>query len=524
MPNHVSSRVKSPESRAEARFEALAESAPIGIFHTTREGRVDYANPAWMDMADCDYHDADAARRAIHPEDQPSLAARWHDAMAQGSTLDAEFRFLHADGTIVYCRTRASPMKDVTGSISGFVGTVEDVTERARAEKEADRVRRQDALLTDARDQLGEGVAILDLATKRLVLANPAQARLTGYSLEELMERSADELLAPLAAAQNGHSGPSESVLVAKDGRRVPVEVVMKTFEEAGRSYAIVVSRDLTERLQAQALRAQADAHLREVARLRETDEFKLRFLNVAAHELKTPLTPIRLQLRLLESYLGGATEEIQSSLGILVRNVDRLSGLINDVLDASRIQASQLSVRAEPTSLSAIVAEACQTWSAVAREVGVDLVYHDAPNVNVMGDPSRLVQVVNNLISNAIKFTPEGGSVEARVRSDGGWATLVVRDSGRGMTKEQIVRLFQPFTQVHPELEATKKGTGLGLYITKAIVAHHGGTIAVESPGPNQGTQVSVRLHTTDERPTARVVSSPAAMRPLRTRLREMV
>jgi signal transduction histidine kinase len=252
--------------------------------------------------------------------------------------------------------------------------------------------------------------------------------------------------------------------------------------------------------------------------------DFRARFLNVAAHELKTPLTPIGLQLHLLRERLKDTPDErVRRALGILARSLDRLNQLMEDVLDSARIQADQLRLKREPVDLRALVSEALDTYADVAHEVGVRLTRELASGVWVSGDPRRLLQVANNLLSNAVKFTPAKGTIHASLAAEGGMAVLRVRDTGRGLDAGQVGRLFQPFVQVHPDLEATSHGTGLGLYIVKAMVEQHGGSIAIASPGPEQGTTLTVRLPLAD--PGASAAKPPATKHDaLGERLRSLI
>jgi signal transduction histidine kinase len=258
-----------------------------------------------------------------------------------------------------------------------------------------------------------------------------------------------------------------------------------------------------------------------EVRRLHEMDRFRARFLNMAAHELKTPLTPIRIQLELLGRSLAPGSPAQQRALATLKRSVGRLSSLVDDLLDAARLQATQMRVRLRTVDVAALATEAAESYAAVAAETGVTLRVSCPGPAHAEADETRLLQVANNLLSNAVKFTPQGGTIEVRVRQEPGWVRLEVEDTGPGLSPGQAQRLFQPFVQLHGEAEAGLKGTGLGLFIVKGIVEAHGGTIAAASPGPGQGTTFTVRL------PAAGEGATPAPRDPhggLRERLRDLI
>lgn len=303
--------------------------------------------------------------------------------------------------------------------------------------------------------------------------------------------------------------------VLPKGGDEIPVEITFCPMGGEAADYVLAVVHEIVERSETGPV---------ELARLKEMSEFRARFVNIAAHELKTPLTPIRMQLKLIDNYLPNPPEKVARSLAILTRSVDRLQTLVDDILDAARIQAVRLKLRQEPVSLTATVAESIENFGAVAKEVDVALHADLEPDVFVIGDRSRLLQIMNNLLSNAIKFTPAGGRIKVFLTKDASWADLEVEDSGRGMTEAQLGGLYQPFAQVHEDLEATQKGTGLGLYIVKGIIEQHRGSIATTSPGPGKGTRVTIRLPLTSSRAPPEEAPQPRRQGQLRERLREMV
>jgi signal transduction histidine kinase len=234
--------------------------------------------------------------------------------------------------------------------------------------------------------------------------------------------------------------------------------------------------------------------------RLVQIDRFKTQFINNAAHELGTPLTPIRVQLHLLEeSRSGELNEQQRKAVEMLNRNVQRLAALVQDVLDVARLQAGRLSVNPEPMELGPAVEEAVESFRPAAEQAGLELAAYAPADLVVLADPKRVAQVLTNLLSNAIKFTPRGGRVQVRVRRQGGEAVLEVRDTGLGLTEEQARRLFQPFSQVHDALQNPKGGSGLGLFICRGFIEQQGGRISCASPGPGRGTTFTVTLPTED-------------------------
>jgi signal transduction histidine kinase len=227
-----------------------------------------------------------------------------------------------------------------------------------------------------------------------------------------------------------------------------------------------------------------------ELRRLREMDEFKTRFLNMAAHELNTPLTPLRLQTHLLlTGSLGALDERQRRAIDILDRNVKRLADLVHEILDVARLQANELRLQTTAVEVGPAISEVIDAYEETAKRVGIRLVNLGNPGLVILADRSRLIQILFNLISNALKFTPAGGEVVVRAFEDSGRVVIEVHDTGVGLSREQMARLFQAFSQVHDPMAVSAPGTGLGLFISKGLLQAMGGDITVESKGPGKGS-----------------------------------
>jgi signal transduction histidine kinase len=233
-----------------------------------------------------------------------------------------------------------------------------------------------------------------------------------------------------------------------------------------------------------------------ELQRLRELNEMRIQFINTAAHEFATPLTPLRLQTDLLlHERLGPLTDKQRRSLEILDRNMERLGQLVRDVLDVSRIEAGRFHVNLEPVDLAKIARQTVEGFLDTATQHGLALAYEGPGSAMVEGDPDRLTQVFVNLLTNAVKFSKAGGRVRVALATNDNNAHVVVQDSGQGIAPEKIASLFQPFSQVHDTSQETRAGTGLGLSICQGIIAQHGGRIWAESGGLGKGAQFSFLL-----------------------------
>lgn len=240
------------------------------------------------------------------------------------------------------------------------------------------------------------------------------------------------------------------------------------------------------------------EAHMqaRELERLKEMDAFRADFISKAAHELRTPLLPIRIQSHILGTALaerGDAT--LRRSLETLERNLDRLNRLVDDLLEASRLQSARLRLERLPFELGPLLKEASETFAPVAEQVGVRIDWRPRAGVVVDADPQRVLQVLHNLLGNALKFTPAGGVVTVDVATAGPAVRIRVTDTGPGFGPEEAPTLFQPFAQAGAGRESRAPGTGLGLYVSRGIAEQHGGRLTAESPGRGQGATFILEL-----------------------------
>jgi signal transduction histidine kinase len=228
---------------------------------------------------------------------------------------------------------------------------------------------------------------------------------------------------------------------------------------------------------------------------LREADQLKSEFLALTSHELRTPLTGILGFTRLVMDGLYDDAEEMRSMLQDSYTSGEHLLGLLNDILDLAKIESGRLEVHPEPISVSQLLDEVKSIAEAYPRKPGVELVWSDAgglPEVTV--DPSRLKQVLLNLLSNALKFTKEG-SVSVLVERHPGLIALMVVDTGIGVSLEAQTRLFQKFAQAEGGHAREYGGTGLGLVICKRLMEMMGGTISLSSEGLGHGSTLKITM-----------------------------
>jgi signal transduction histidine kinase len=248
----------------------------------------------------------------------------------------------------------------------------------------------------------------------------------------------------------------------------------------------------VTRELEARNRRLREDAAEREL--LLELDRLKDEFISLVSHELRTPLTSIRGYVELLQED-GRLDDEQLRYLGVVDRNSARLLDLVSDLLFLAQVDAGKLTFELRPVELDVLVAECVEASQPTASARSIELVASTTSlPCPVQGDPTRLAQVLDNLISNALKFTPAGGRVEVRLGPAEGAAVIEVEDTGLGLAADEQAQLFQRFFRSSRASENAIPGTGLGLAIAKTIVERHGGRIGLES-ALDVGTTVRVEL-----------------------------
>ena len=231
------------------------------------------------------------------------------------------------------------------------------------------------------------------------------------------------------------------------------------------------------------------------VARLREEDQRKDRFLATLAHELRNPLAPIRNGLQIMRLAPGDAdaTERVRS---MMERQLGQMVHLIDDLLDLSRISHGKIDLRKQRVDLAKAMQQAIDTSRPSIAQADHELLIKFPPDpIYVDADLTRLVQVFSNLLNNAAKFTDRGGRISLTMQQQGTEVVISVQDTGIGIPAEMLPHIFEMFTQVEGNLERSKGGLGIGLSIVERLVVMHGGSIEVRSDGPDKGSEFIVRL-----------------------------
>jgi PAS domain S-box-containing protein len=501
-------RIRTRElAEAEARFRALVEQSPAAAYvrENDEEHRISYVSPQCERMlgytAD-QLGSTELWERIVLEEDRGHVRYERETAHRTGQPFRSEYRLASKDGRTVWVRDEAQLVPAGQGA-SRWQGILIDVTDLKEAE---DARRRANLQKQSILDSAGEGIWGLG-PDGRVVFANPAAAQMTGWSVEDLMGKSTHELLHH--TREDGTPYPREECPIdaaitegvrhhvvgelfwRRDGSCFPVEYTSSAIFEDGRvAGAVVVFSDVTERARADDTLREAYEREREAAeRLRSVDVMKNAFLSAVSHELRTPLSAV----------LGFATTLRQTDLDIdeddrrvmldrLSANANKLHQLLADLLDLDRTERGILQPQRSVLDVAELVLRVTEEADLNGHPVSVE-----ADPVLADVDGPKVERIVENLVTNASKYTPEGTPVRVIVKKHEDGVLIAVEDEGPGIPEALREAVFQPF-QRGPDAPRQAPGTGIGLSLVSRFAELHGGRAWVEDR-PEGGSSFRVFL-----------------------------
>ncbi|HEY4305187.1 MAG TPA: PAS domain S-box protein [Gemmatimonadaceae bacterium] len=361
------------------------------------------------------------------------------------------------------------------GRPSQILSIGRDVSRQAESEAQ---LRASEEQFRAMASSMADGVVITDLDDHALYV-NGRVTQITGFWREELVGTViADKILTPegrAAVARNtssrrtGESNRYAVEMIRKDGARRWLEIGGAPLRDAhGKIVGTVgTMTDVTDR--------------------RSADEMREQMVSVVSHELRTPLTALSASLKLLAREVPEGDQRAEKLVSLAVRNADRMLGLVNDLLDLERLESSASVLKLTDFPVAELIEQAIELLGPLAAERQVRLIPEETTCI-VRADRERVSQVLLNLIANAIKFSHDGGPVRIGTQQCAEKTEIFVRDEGRGIPEDRLPMLFRRFAQVHEDDSLRKKGAGLGLAISRAIVEQHGGRIWAEN-APNGGS-----------------------------------
>jgi PAS domain S-box-containing protein len=383
---------------------------------------------------------------------------------------------LQADGKQAWLDTNKVPLHDSKGNVVGILGTYEDITER----KEAERARQfAEERYRTIFENSAVAITMAD-ENERLISWNKFTEKLLGMTkgdlhlkpIQSLYPEGEWEKIRTHDVRQKGIQHHLETQMVKKDGEIIDVDVSLSVLKDPeGRvTGSIGVIRDITERKEAD-------------RKIKEAMDLKSQFISTVSHELRTPLTIIKEDIALIMDGAAGRVKSKQREiLEIAQRNIDRLARLINDVLDFQKLQSGRAKFNMQDNSINNVVESVYSTMASTVKKKGVEFrLALDNALPKVTFDSDKMIQVLTNLVSNAMKFTGKGSITIATRRIENA-IRVSVSDTGCGIKQEDLPKLFHQFQQLGSSSSRKTGGTGLGLAISKDIVEKHGGRVWVES------------------------------------------
>lgn len=504
---------------SERRFRGAVEAAQCGVWDwdtDTRQVTISDYMARLMGLEHSGPVSEDAVMERIHPRYREAVQHALRQAQTYGA-FEVSFAVPdeHGRARWIDARGQARGERGAEG-YSSILGVALDTTEARRAKAQAQSA---EGRLRDGIESVSDAFVLFD-RSGRLILSNQAFQDAFGFeegvvrkgAFKQDLNRIAALAIKSEQAAAGGRAGAREVELT--DGRWLQL---IERFTSDGGS--VVTAADITSIKQKEAERQRAVERLHATITELEDREEKLRllarkyevamtraeaanqakseFLANMSHELRTPLNAINGFSEIMAGEMFGplGDQKYKGYAGDILKSGQHLLSLINDILDMAKIEAGKLTLHYETVSVKEIVTDAARLMRGKIDEAGLSLLV-DAPALpDIEADHRGLKQVILNLISNAVKFTPEGGEiVVALSQLDDHRVRVAVTDTGIGIAPEDLVRLARPFEQVEGQHSKTTQGTGLGLALTKSLIELHGGELKMESE-PGRGTTVSFDL-----------------------------
>ena len=482
------------------RFQKIVSQAATGVVQMDSEGRITLVNQKYCDMVQRTETELLGASvlDVTAPDSVPVTQEAVQRLAAGEAGVVVDKEYLRRDGSHMPATSSVNALRGPNGEFQGLVAIVVDTTESRRA---AEKLRASEERYRTLFESVDQGFCIFEMifdaqdrpVDYRFLEMNPMFEAHTG--LHDAVGRTAREMIPTLDAfwfetygrvAQTGEPVRFENPAPAM-GRWFDVYAT-RLGGPASRRVALLFS-DITAR-------KQSEETLRKLARdLEEADRRKTEFLATLAHELRNPLAPIRSGLSVMR-LKGDNAASVARVREMMERQVSHMVHLIDDLLDIARISGGKLELKKERADLRGVLASAVETSLPLIEtgqhELSVDVPEHAVP---VEVDVTRIAQVVANLLNNAAKYTPAGGRIGLSLRIDGADALITVSDNGIGIPQDELISVFEMFSQVGHHLERAQGGLGIGLSLVRRLVDMHGGSVAAASGGPHTGSTFTVRL-----------------------------
>jgi PAS domain S-box-containing protein len=504
-------RLEATQREREERYRCLVDACAQAVWEADASGFVTADSPSWRAYTGQTIEEwlGYGWINAVHPEDRAYAEHQWREAVGGPRELTADFRLRHALGGWRWTNFRAAPVCSGDGSVLKWIGMNIDINAR-KVEEAAVRegYDRQAFLLrlSDAIRPIHDPAKIVTTACRLLA----DHLHVDGVSYSEVKNESATS---PEQGAEVD-IGP----LLMKDGRWVGVFRIHHRVARVCSLAETELLQDVADRVWAALEQVRGEAALRESQlRLQAADQQKDEFLAMLAHELRNPLATIRNATELMARKMSDDSD-LASACAMVERQSEQLTHLVDDLTDVSRIARGRITLTREPLELANVLELAIESVEPVFRDKNHRLTV--APldrSLYVVGDRSRLVQALANLLHNAAKYTDPGGDIRVDMEQQAGRIQVQIRDNGCGMSADLLTHMFELFTQGERTLNRSNGGLGVGLYVVQRLIEMHGGMVSASSDGAGAGATFLVDLPRIETPAETRVTQLPTASRSLR-------
>lgn len=431
----------------------------------------------------------------VHPDDLPATLKAMEGLKVPPYRIRVDQRAKTAQGWR-WIAWEDYAIRDKKGNTLEIQAVGRDITDRKRAEGA---LRDSEERFRSIFEQAPDSILLLDAKTGEFLEFNDRAHENLGYTREEFKKiripdievfESPRDVADHIKKIVRKGSDIFETKQRTKDGRVRDILVNTRCISLGGRDFIQAIWRDITERKKAE------EIIKREVEKLRQLDRMKSEFVSIASHEIKTPLSVIKAYSELLSSMVLGDLNEKQKELAEKIsKNASHLAELVNEILDLSRLESEGHAIIKSSFSIRDLVQETVEEMNVPAHKKNLSLGFDATPaKLMLTADREKIRRLLRNIIDNAIKFTPPLGRIQVSAKSAVGGVLLNISDTGIGIPKGELGKVFDKFYQVDSSTSRRYKGAGLGLTICKKIVEQHGGTIKLENMRGG-GTLVTVFL-----------------------------
>jgi PAS domain S-box-containing protein len=489
--------------QSEKKFKDIIENSKEGYFELDLEGKFTFVNQALCNSLGYTSEELlGMSYKNLMDEQTIKKAVKAFNGVYRKNQEKKHFQYeiITKSGEILYGETNINLVYNSEGEIIGFRGFMRDITEQKRSEI---KLKESEKRFRTLYENIPCGTVIID-ENYRIKGVNQRTCEITGFSDEELCGKLCDIICpkgslskrCPIWEGNMASFKDMDTFIKCQDGSETPILKNAKRIQIDGKVHILENIYDNSHQKEVETLIKKENKKLKELEKMRK------KFLDVAAHELKTPLTSLYGASQLLTELYHGQkfsnNSEFEELLTMINNSSERLVNLVSNLLDISRIETNNFKLEKKPKDLTYLLSKCLRDIKYLIKARNLTITENLPEELIIKIDAQKIERVIINLISNAIKYTPSGGSIRIDLLKKDHSALLSITDSGIGLTKDQIKKVFNKFADINKptdEYNIKMDGSGLGLHISKEIVKLHNGEITAESEGLNRGSTFTIKL-----------------------------